>query len=179
MGQIFWGLLLVFFDIRLHITTASGPAVNLIGYILILDGVRRLSPRSEWFARGRLPALLLAGCMALQFIASLFRHSAADALPLLLRNAAGLALLLLELLLLYTVTYGMADLEMGTGGGEMRTTRLTFLWKIMAALFLLTLITGWAAPGLAVLFRVCALAACVCYLAFFHTSWKVYQDRSA
>lgn len=176
MKRVFFGLILVFFDIELHITVKTGLLPDFLGYILILSGLCQLAPHGVWFARGRLPAMLLAVWSAVQYAAAVCGDPQYAIAPVrVLWELAEVPFLLLYLFLLLAIAYGMTELEMETGGGEMRTSRLTFLWKAGAVLRLLALAFSRAAPEVSVLFTAGAFAACICYLVYFHTAWKAYE----
>lgn len=175
MKKIFIGLLFIFFNFHLEFDFFSlkiGLLPDFIGYFLIWNGLNEFSDKSESFLRARMPSFIMILWSAVVYVGDLLGGFGDLSHLLLLLSVVEMVF---SFYITYEISCGMGDLELQTGGGEMRTGRLLSAWKVLTACQVFSFINIFLIPAAAVMFMMIALIAAICYLVYFHTAWKAYE----
>lgn len=192
MKRIFIGLLFVFFDFNISINEVHilGLLPDFIGYFLVWKGCGELAELSENFANAQKPCAFLMILSAMEFCSNLLGGRGItvsySSVNELLSSPIGISSTFLVVIytlvtmgisiyVLYSVTYGMVDVEMQAVSGAMRTSRLISAWKTMVVCDVMSLVSLLLLPLLAILLIIAGFVAGICYLVFFHTAWKTYE----
>lgn len=187
MKLVFIGLILSFLDVSWDL---NGYILNLfpdfVGYWLMVEGLRRLQPQSMCFAKALLAAHMMVVWTTFCFVYDLLGSPLkGDSLFSIIMNVIGVGAAVLGVYILYQIARGMMEIEMQSGSGEMRTGRLMTAWQYIAAAVVLLAVLAPFAAGVPLASLACmvlmlaGLVANVCYLVFYHTAWKVDEERPA
>jgi len=172
---IFWGLILVLFDINLYLgRTILSILPDFVGYILILKGMAGETAFPRW---ERARSLLTAAAVLTGAVWAL------NAVGVGAGEWAGLLLPLIpavmKLLVTHRVCGGFRDLEK-EHGWDLQGRSLSSAWMVVALWVVLEQLMGWV--GLAPMVMIAMIAAVLFEIYFlfrFHKSRRAFEDYEA
>lgn len=185
-GKLFWGLLLVLLDFTIN---GFDILVDLVGYILVVVGLGELASRNRNFQRARPFGIVLLALSVLDLFTQRPSGREADVDVGLFGSAAlavifSVGLLIVNLLLVYYICSGIADMARGIGDAELAHTAMrrwqVYLWAQVAAVLLLVFVfANPSAVGLIILVIAANLIAAVLVAALLRRSDKAFYPAGA
>ena len=166
MNMMFWGLILLFLDIKIGIFSIT-PA--FIGYILICIGMAEQSELKEVSAFTRARPWAIAGAV----LTAVFWFPWSSGWVSVFAAAAGIAL---QFTVTYFIAMGVKELE-ERERIDLKSGRLRAAWCALAVSSVLSLLLSWLGSLLAILAVFAMLAAAIVYLVAFHLSKQALYWR--
>jgi len=178
MGNIFIGLLFVFFNLTFNIGAVT---INLIpsfaGFILILRGLGELRGKSGFFEKAQPFSLFMGVFTGILFVADLLPFY----IPGFLSAGTGVICAGVYILILYYIVIGIKDIERAEGqdfgGGG-----LYGAWKIQAVFYIAAQLFGMGlliVPFLWHLRNIASFISFIAYIIFlvrFYRTKKLYEQ---
>lgn len=181
MKKIFWGLIFIFFDLRIFL----GPFVvglipTFVGYIFIVQGLSQLSFESSWFDKAHPFAIGMSIYSGVLYILDLFGANSYFSSAIVISQTLSLLSSVFHFLILYFIVLGIRDIE-SYYKADLNYKPLMILVTLEA--IFTTLSSVWALLSifignmfLAVIFVVACVILNIILLVLFQKSRRVYEQ---